>query len=163
MALHPPPALGADADGQDPPPLDPRFVDRLLQNHPDRAAALISALRLETRVAQGLAHAALHGLDPEAVAWDWRNLMARYVPALPFVPPGRLEAPVCASVYDPAALADLLSLNQTIAHTLIAALSLAQRVTQAIAQAAWLDEHGLPMGHQEILAGWERDLAARAA
>ncbi|NTU81618.1 MAG: hypothetical protein HGA45_19925 [Chloroflexales bacterium] len=164
MAPLPPPALSAPADGQDPPPLDPRLVDRLLTDHPDRAAALISALRLEHRVAQGVAHGALYGLDPEVVGWDWRALMSRYVPALPYGPVGRAETGALASVYDPVALADLLSLSPAVARTLIAALSPAQRTAQAEAQADWLvDDHGLPAEAEEILAGWERDLAARAA
>lgn len=53
MARSPSPAPGAHAGGPSAPPLDPALIDRLLADHPDRAAALIAALRLEHRAAPG--------------------------------------------------------------------------------------------------------------
>ena len=84
-------------------------------------------------------------VDAVRITQEWQELIAR---AGPPRRPGALQpavAPPCASVYEPEPLADLLVEQPALARALLQQLSEAQRVTQALAYAAWLGEQGIPV------------------
>lgn len=147
----PPTTLG-HTEGPIAPPLDPRALDALLRHRPDRAAAVLLSMRPAARHAQLVAHAALAEALPTRIQREWAELLRLARPTTPDDPPP--TAPI-----EPEALAIA---EPDEARRLIAALSPAQRVRQAVAQAAWLNGYGYPVAFEELLAAWEAD-AERAA
>ena len=143
MAPCPPPAPGA-ASGPPAPPLDPRAMDALLQHHPARAAAVLASLRPPQRYAQLLAHAAIVNAPPARMQVEWADLLR-------LARPTSDDDPLPASVIEPERLA-LMTPDE--ARDAVAALSPAQRVAQAVAQAAWLGGFGYPVAVEELLALW---------
>jgi hypothetical protein len=152
--LLPQPALGT-SEGPPAAPFVPVSFDALLRRYPERAAAVLAAMRPAARDAQCRAHAAFIALPATRIAREWGELIARSGPLiLSAVPLSRAFAH-CASVYEPERLADLLAESPECAQTLLGQLSAAQQVTQAAAFAAWLGEHGMPVTLDEVLANWE--------
>ena len=154
MAPYPPPASGA-ASGQLSPPLDPHALDQLLERDPARAAAILAAMRPAMRVAQAHAHATLGGVPTARITQGWQQLIARVGPLARHPAPLEGAATQCASVYAPEVLADLLVEQPAQAHALLRQLSAPQRVTQALAYAAWLDQHGMPVSLADVLTSWD--------
>lgn len=138
----------ADSASAITPPLDPQPFHQLLRDNPARAAASLAALRPAQLALQAQAHAALVGADPVSVSAEWGRLISRYRPPPPVVG-GEVEH---GTVYEPEPLALADPAEATL---LIAALTPAQRVQQAVAQAAWLNSFGYPITAHEILAMWE--------
>jgi hypothetical protein len=149
MAPHSPPAPGNPAGGPPAPPLDPRALDTLLRHHPARAARVLASMRPAARHAQLLAHAALTDAPPTRIQAEWADLLR-------LAHPGEPDDPPPAAPIEPERLA-LIELEE--ARAAIAALTPPQRVTQAVAQAAWLASFGYPVGFEEILAVWEAEQA----
>ena len=136
-------------------PFDPLALNTLLDRDPARAAAILAAMRPALRAAQAQAHAACAGVPVARITAEWQALIARFGPLpQPAAPP---DGPAwrCASVYEPALLADLLVEQPQHAAALLDQLTPSQRITQAIAYTAWLAAHGLPVGLDTVLAGWE--------
>ena len=161
MAAYPP-APGA-ASGQLGPPLDPHALNQLLDHDPARAAAILAAMRPALRVAQAMAHAILAGVPILRITQEWHELIARVGPLARHPAPLEGAATRCASVYAPEALADLLVEQPAQAHALLRQLSAPQRVTQALAYAAWLDQHGMPVSLADVLTSWADLEVPRAA
>ena len=86
---------------------------------------------------------------------EWQALIARFGPLPPPTAPPDGAALSCASVYEPAVLADLLVDQPMQAQTLLDQLTPPQRVMQAVAYAAWMADHGMTVGLDAVLAGWE--------
>jgi len=124
----------------------------LLAREPAHAAAILAAMRPALRSQQAQAHAALAGVDLARITQEWRDLIAHVGPliALPDHQDGA-DTP-CASVYDPELLA---CADPAEVRRWVMDLTPAQRVQQAVAQAAWLNSFGYPVSFTEILAGWE--------
>lgn len=154
MAPNSPHSPGNPAGGPPAPPLCPHSLNALLARDPARAAAILAAMRPALRAQQAQAHAALAGVDSARIDQEWSDLIARCGPlaALPKLPEST-ESP-CASVYEPEALADLLVEQPALAHVLLRQLTGPQRVTQALAYAAFLSDHGMPVTLDEVLASW---------
>ena len=162
MAPHPPPTPGPCA-GPPPAPFEPIPFNHLVGSRPDVAARVLAAMRLALRRAQAEAQAALladAGIprDAGAVLRAWDALIAEHCPELHTPHRHRYqpaEAVVCASVYEPEALGSLLIDAPGLAHALLDALSPQQRTAMAVAYAAWLSAHGMPVGVPEVIASWE--------
>jgi hypothetical protein len=118
-------------------------MDALLQHRPERAAAILAAMRPPQRRAQLVARAEIAEAPPALVEAPWAELLRR--------PDDRDDPPLAAPI-EPETLA-LMEPDE--AQAAVAALSPAQRARQAVAQAAWLAAFGYPVGHAEILASWE--------
>ena len=77
------------------------------------------------------------------------------------VPPHVLAAPpldavaIVPTLYDPEDFAALYHADKDRAIALLAAMTEAQRVRQALAYAAWLAYHGLTIDLATVLAAWE--------
>jgi hypothetical protein len=146
-ALLPRPSLGTP-EAAPAAPFAPHAFDAFVRRRPERAAAVLAALRPALRDAQCHAHAALADAPAPRIAHEWADLVARV---------GLSPAPIndgatpCTSVYEPESLA---LRDPADAQRLIAALSPTQRVTQAAAQAAWLAGFGYPITLDDVLAGW---------
>lgn len=159
MAPHPPSAPGT-ASGPVSPPLDPHALNALLAREPERAAAILAAMRPALRSQQAQAHADLAGVDSARIAQEWRDLIAHVGPLV--APPDKqdgVDAP-CASVYEPELLA---CADPAEVRRWVLDLAPAQRVQQAVAQAAWLNSFGYPVTFNDVLAGWELPSAVRRA
>lgn len=162
MAPHSPPTPGACAEPP-PAPFEPIPFDHLVGSRPNVAARVLAAMRPALRRAQAEAQAALladAGIprDAEAVLCAWDALIAERCPELRAPHRYRYqpaETVVCASVYEPEALGGLLIDAPGLAHALLDALSPAQRTTMAVAYAAWLSAHGMPVSVPEVIASWE--------
>lgn len=163
MAPNSPSAPGNPAGGPPAPPLDPYALNALLDRDPARAAAILAAMRPEQRARQARAHADLTGVPATRIAQKWVELIARVGPLSTAPVPLRGAATPCASVYDPETLGDLLVDQPALAHELLARLSEAQRVTQALAYAAWLERHGMPVRLDDVLGSWPGGEVGRAA
>ena len=136
-------------------PFDPLAFNSLLDRDPARAAAILAAMRPALRAAQAHAHATCAGVPVARITAEWRDLIARFGPLPPPAAPPDGPAWLCASVYEPAVLADLLVEQPVQAQALLDQLTPSQRITQAIAYTAWLAAHGLPVGLDTVLAGWD--------
>ena len=135
-------------------PLDPLALTTLLDRDPACAAAILAAMRPALRAAQVQAHAAREGVPVAQITQAWQALIARFGP-LPQPTWQHQADAACASVYDPASLADLLVEQPQQAQVLLDQLSPRQRVAQAVAYAAWLTMHGMPVDLATVLASWE--------
>jgi len=77
------------------------------------------------------------------------------------VPPHVLAAPpvdavtIVPTLYDPEDFAALFHADKDRALALVAAMTEPQRVSQALAYAAWLAYHGLDIDLATVLAAWE--------
>lgn len=159
MAPHPPPAPG-DTSGPVSPPLDPHALNVLLARDPARAAAILTAMRPALRAQQAQAHADLASVDATRITQEWRDLIACVNPLIaPPEHPDGADAP-CASVYEPELLA---CADPAVVRRWVLDLAPAQRVQQAVAQAAWLGSFGYPVTFNDVLAGWELPAAVRRA
>ena len=136
------------------PPLDPLALTSLLDRDPARAAAILAAMRPALRAAQAQAHADRANVPIAQITQAWQVLIARFGP-LPQPAWQHQADAACASVYDPASLADLLVEQPQQAQALLDQLSPRQRVAQAVAYAAWLTMHGMPVDLATVLASWE--------
>ena len=136
-------------------PFDPLALNSLLDRDPARAAAILAALRPALRAAQAQAHADCAGVPVGRIVAEWADLIARVGPLPPPPAPQDGAALSCASVYEPSLLADLLVEQPQQAQALLDQLSPRQRVMQAVAYAAWLAAHGMPVALDSVLAGWE--------
>lgn len=157
MAINPP-APGVPS-GPASPPLDPHALNALLARDPERAAAILAAMRPALRSQQAQAHADLAGVDPTRITQEWHDLIARCGPSVPVAPPDGADAP-CASVYEPELLA---CADPAEVRRWVMDLAPAQRVQQAVAQAAWLNSFGYPVTFNDVLAGWELPSVIRRA
>lgn len=153
MSPNSPPPAGNPAGGPPAPPLDPRAMDALLRHHPSRAARLLASMRPPQRHAQLLAHAEITDAPLPRIQAEWQELLCLVRPADP-------DEPLPAAPIEPERLA-LLEPQE--ARAAIAALTPAQRVAQAVAQAAWLSAYGYPVDFTELLAAWEADGERQAA
>jgi hypothetical protein len=71
--------------------------------------------------------------------------------------------PSVPAPYDAEIFADLLIDNPDGALRLLAEMSEAERLAQAVAYAAWFAGFGLPVAVEDVLANWAARLAAREA
>lgn len=159
MAPHPPSAPGV-ASGPASPPLDPHAFNALLARDPARAAAILAAMRPLLRAQQAQAHADLTGVDTARIAQEWHDLIARCGPAIAPTAPADGADAACASVYDPELLA---CVEPAEVRRWVMDLTPAQRVQQAVAQAAWLNSFGYPVTFNDVLADWEQPAVIRRA
>jgi hypothetical protein len=120
-------------------------------------------MRPALRAAQAQAHADLVGVPAERIAQEWAALIAECGPLVTPIAPDPGAPPPCTCVYDPEMLADLLAIHPKFAYELIGRLTERQRVTQALAQAAWLTAYGLPTTLDEVLASWQVSATDAAA
>lgn len=126
------------------PPLDTALLDLLLARHPAVAARVLIAMPHRRRWAQLCAYATLLDVPTTRLQREWADLFtcAAQPDAVPRVC-APLD-PVDCALLDPVDLAAALR-----------AMTPAQRMAQAVAQAAWLSSFGFPVNAHEILAGWE--------
>jgi hypothetical protein len=153
MASTPP--LAPDSLGWPSAPFDPLALNSLLDRDPARAAAILAAMRPSMCAAQAQAHATCAGVPVARIVAEWRDLIARFGPLPPPAAPPDGPAWLCASVYEPAVLADLLVEQPVQAQALLDQLTPAQRITQAIAYTAWMAYHGMPVALDTVLASWD--------
>jgi hypothetical protein len=116
-------------------PFQPHTLDTLVRRRPERAAAVLAALRPTLRRAQLAAQAEL--AEP---------LRRRC--------PDDCDDPLPNAPIEPETLA---LLEPDAAQAAVAALSPTQRVRQAVAQAHWLADFGYPVAFEELLAAWASD------
>ena len=137
------------------PPFDPCAFTGLLDRDPARAAAILAAMRPSMCAAQAQAHAERAGVPVAQITQAWQALIARFGPLPSPRAPQNEPAWLCASVYLPTSVTDLLVEQPDLALALLAQLTPPQRITQAIAYTTWLAAHGMPVGLDTVLASWE--------
>jgi hypothetical protein len=125
-ALVPRPSLATPAA-----PFLPHTLDGLLRRQPERAAAVLAALRPALRRAQ------------LAVQAELAEPLRRYL--------DDRDAPLPSAPIAPETLA---LLEPDAAQAAVAALSPTQRIRQAVAQAHWLADFGYPVAFEDLLAAW---------
>jgi hypothetical protein len=81
--------------------------------------------------------------------------LTRQSPSAPIATPSLDVQDVVPTLYDPGDFAALFHADKDRAIALVVAMTEPQRVRQALAYAAWLDEYGLAIDLDTVLAAWE--------
>jgi hypothetical protein len=79
----------------------------------------------------------------------------RQSPSAPLATPSLDVQDTVPTLYDPEDFAALFHADKARALALVGAMSGPQKARQALAYAAWLDEYGLAIDLDTVLAAWE--------